>query len=165
MLILLFIHKASVIVSLCADILGAEEIFRIDNSHVDELLSGTVEHIEAWQRVCESLTRFFWPNNGQHQWVGEPHAPVQAAQFVERLKEVKQLKLMLQQMMAVLAEDGRDSVRQLQQLVIVLQGRFRFKLCFSYYSYILNNTYLNRLLKRTFLIFYITNLLFLQNGN
>lgn len=80
------------------------------------------EHTESWLRLCDSLTRFFWPNNGQHQWLGDPHAPVQAVQFVERLNEVRQLKLMLQQMMAVLTDDDRGSAKQLHALFGTLKG-------------------------------------------
>lgn len=83
------------------------------------------EHTDSWLRLCDSLTRFFWPNNGQHQWLGDPHAPVQAGQFVERLNEVRQVKLMLQQMMAVLSDDGgggSGSTKQLHALFGTLKG-------------------------------------------
>lgn len=120
------IVAASVIVSVCADHLAAENIFRIDAHHVDELLVEMVEHTEAWLRSCDSLTRFFWPNNGQHQWMGDAHAPVQALQFVERLNEVRQFKLMLQQMMAVLTDDGRGSAKQLHLLFGALKGSVFF---------------------------------------
>lgn len=92
----------SAVVASCAVSLRHDDPFSVDALHtVAEQLGEATELLNMWLRVCDSLTRLFWPNNGQHQWLGEPHRTALALQFVERLQDVGNMRAMFQQIVVV----------------------------------------------------------------
>lgn len=68
------------------------------------------EIVDIWIQACDSLTRLFWPNNGQNPWIGEPHKAKQATQFKERLREIKNIKNMYKQIASIFGEQDQANI-------------------------------------------------------
>lgn len=112
---LLDITGAAVVAS-CAASLRHDDPFGVDVLHaVAEQLGEATELMHTWLRVCDSLTRLFWPNNGQHQWLGEPHQPALAQRFVGRLQDVGHMRAMFQQIVVVFDGDAA-ALRRVQAI-------------------------------------------------
>lgn len=47
-----------------------------------------LEITESWIQICDSLTRLFWSNYGQHLWIGETYIPQLNVKFKKRVEEV-----------------------------------------------------------------------------
>lgn len=74
------------------------------------------EIVDIWIQVCDSLTRLFWPNNGQHPWVGDAHIPKQSIKFQERLAEIKSIKDMYKQIASIFGESDELSISEIFSL-------------------------------------------------
>lgn len=81
------------ILEFCSDRLyELDDIWDIKSLMVYQTLTDVTEVVDAWLQVCDSLTRLFWPNYGSHVWIGEPHIPKNARAFLDRLKEVQNVR-------------------------------------------------------------------------
>lgn len=81
------------ILEFCSDRLyELDDIWDMKSLQVFQTVTDIMEVVDAWLQVCDSLTRLFWPNYGRHAWIGEPHIPKNARAFLERLKEVQNVR-------------------------------------------------------------------------
>lgn len=90
---LVFAFSALNILEFCSDRLNElDDIWDIKSLQVYQTVTDITEVVDAWLQVCDSLTRLFWPNYGRHAWIGEPHIPKNARAFLDRLKEVQNVR-------------------------------------------------------------------------
>lgn len=59
---------------------------------VYQTLNDITEVTESWIQVCDSLTRLFWPNYNRHAWIGSPHIPKTATNYIKRLQEIQAIR-------------------------------------------------------------------------
>lgn len=86
-----------------------------------EIINEVTEYIDSWLHVCDSLTRLFWPNNGNHTWIGEAHVPQQAVVFRERLDEIRSIKNMYRQISSILSEN-RHMTHNVKAMFLPFKG-------------------------------------------
>lgn len=79
---------ASFIIQTCIETMTNEDIWNSNSIHINTLVNHVCEILDSWIQVCDTLTRLFWPNYNQHQWIGEPHIPLSSVNFKQRLNEV-----------------------------------------------------------------------------
>ncbi|XP_017051507.2 cytoplasmic dynein 2 heavy chain 1 [Drosophila ficusphila] len=93
------------LLEVCLTQLLAEDIWSLNSSHVNNLMSQSIDTVDAWIQLCDSLTRLFWPNYVKHPWLGDPHLPKRGQQFKERLSEIRSIKQLYKQI-ATLLDDA-----------------------------------------------------------
>ncbi|KAH8249647.1 hypothetical protein KR032_011100, partial [Drosophila birchii] len=93
------------LLEVCLNQLLAEDIWSLNSSHVGNLMSQSIDTVDAWIQLCDSLTRLFWPNYVKHPWLGDPHVPKRGQQFKERLGEIRSIKQLYKQI-ATLLDDA-----------------------------------------------------------
>ncbi|KAH8413035.1 hypothetical protein KR009_007595, partial [Drosophila setifemur] len=93
------------LLEVCLTQLLAEDIWSLNSSHVNNLMSQSIDTVDAWIQLCDSLTRLFWPNYLKHPWLGDAHVPKRGQQFKERLGEIRGIKLLYKQI-ATLLDDA-----------------------------------------------------------
>ncbi|XP_002132927.3 cytoplasmic dynein 2 heavy chain 1 [Drosophila pseudoobscura] len=93
------------LLEVCLTQLLAEDIWSLHSYHVNSLMSQSIDTVDAWIQLCDSLTRLFWPNYVKHPWLGEPHVPKRGQQFKERLSEIRNIKQLYKQI-ATLLDDA-----------------------------------------------------------
>ncbi|BFF95328.1 cytoplasmic dynein 2 heavy chain 1 [Drosophila madeirensis] len=93
------------LLEVCLTQLLAEDIWSLNSYHVNSLMSQSIDTVDAWIQLCDSLTRLFWPNYVKHPWLGEPHVPKRGQQFKERLSEIRNIKQLYKQI-ATLLDDA-----------------------------------------------------------
>lgn len=98
---------SSIVIDNCIDSLSTVDIWNINSIHTSQVLSENADIIDSWIRICDSLTRLFWPNNGANPWSGHPHIPKNAQLFQERLAEIKVIKNMYTQIATIFNEDDQ----------------------------------------------------------
>lgn len=79
-----------------------EDVWNVSSYHINNLMNQVLDITESWMQLCDSLTRLFWPNYGQHPWIGKPHSPQQGHLFKERLSEIKGIKNLYKQIITLL---------------------------------------------------------------
>ncbi|EDX05339.1 GD21850 [Drosophila simulans] len=92
------------LLEVCLTQLLAEDVWSLNSSHVNNLMSQSIDTVDAWIQLCDSLTRLFWPNYVKHPWLGDSHVPKRGQQFKERLSEIRSIKQLYKQI-ATLLED------------------------------------------------------------
>ncbi|XP_015052343.2 cytoplasmic dynein 2 heavy chain 1 [Drosophila yakuba] len=92
------------LLEVCLTQLLAEDVWSLNSSHVDNLMSQSIDTVDAWIQLCDSLTRLFWPNYVKHPWLGDSHVPKRGQLFKERLSEIRGIKQLYKQI-ATLLED------------------------------------------------------------
>ncbi|CAD7084661.1 unnamed protein product [Hermetia illucens] len=90
------------IVETCIENLMNEDVWNVSSYHINNLMNQVLDITESWMQLCDSLTRLFWPNYGQHPWIGKPHSPQQGHLFKERLSEIKGIKNLYKQIITLL---------------------------------------------------------------
>ncbi|XP_017012255.3 cytoplasmic dynein 2 heavy chain 1 [Drosophila takahashii] len=93
------------LLEVCLTQLLAEDIWSLNSSHVNNLMGQSIDTVDAWIQLCDSLTRLFWPNYVKHPWLGDPHAAKRGQQFKERLSEIRSIKQLYKQI-ATLLDDA-----------------------------------------------------------
>lgn len=107
-----FYVGSSIIEICCENLINDNDIWNLNSFHIVQTINEVYECCESWIQLCESLTKLFWPNNIQHQWIGEPHIPMQAIQFRERLNEIKNIKNMYKQIASIFLENNNQLLSQ-----------------------------------------------------
>ncbi|XP_055390537.1 cytoplasmic dynein 2 heavy chain 1 [Condylostylus longicornis] len=90
------------IIEICTEILLLENIWSLSSYHVNNLMSQAMDITDSWLQLCDTLTRLFWPNYIQHQWLGDPHIPKRGKQFKERLTEIRNIKNLYKQIVTLI---------------------------------------------------------------
>lgn len=105
------------VLEICIENLNGEDVWSLDNLHVNTAFAHIGEIAENWIQICDSLTRLFWPNYAQHPWLGEAHIPRQAQAFKSRLEEVKNIKNLYRQISSLFSDNSHliDSVNRIFQ--------------------------------------------------
>uniref|UniRef100_A0A1I8MV06 Dynein heavy chain, cytoplasmic n=1 Tax=Musca domestica TaxID=7370 RepID=A0A1I8MV06_MUSDO len=93
------------LIEACLEQLLAEDIWSLNNSHVNSLMSQCIDTAESWLQLCDSLTRLFWPNYVKHPWVGDAHIPKRPQQFKERMLEIRNIKNLYKQISTLLNDN------------------------------------------------------------
>ncbi|XP_016964184.1 cytoplasmic dynein 2 heavy chain 1 [Drosophila biarmipes] len=93
------------LLEVCLTQLLAEDIWSLNSSHVNNLMGQSIDTVDAWIQLCDSLTRLFWPNYVKHPWLGDPHVPKRGQLFKERLSEIRSIKQLYKQI-ATLLDDA-----------------------------------------------------------
>lgn len=106
---------SSIVIDACADSLSTVDIWNINSIHSSQVLGDNVDTIDSWIRICDSLTRLFWPNNAANPWTGNPHIPKNAQLFRERLGEIKRIKNLYTQIATIFVEDN-----QMDKIVVAM---------------------------------------------
>lgn len=88
---LFIIYLGSNLIEICIETMSNEDIWNINSIHINTLLEQITDIVDSWIQSCDTLTRLFWPNYNQHQWIGEPHTPNLAVVFKLRMTEVRNL--------------------------------------------------------------------------
>lgn len=100
----------------CSDGLSeVDDIWDVKSLHVFQTLNDTIEVIESWIQVCDSLTRLFWPNYVRHAWIGGPHIPKTATTYLKRLQEIHTIRGVYKEIMCLFSEINQidKSVRRI----------------------------------------------------
>uniref|UniRef100_A0A1B0DN78 Dynein heavy chain, cytoplasmic n=1 Tax=Phlebotomus papatasi TaxID=29031 RepID=A0A1B0DN78_PHLPP len=105
------------VLEICIENLNGEDVWSLDNLHVNTAFAHIGEIADNWIQICDSLTRLFWPNYAQHPWLGEAHIPRQAQAFKSRLEEVKNIKNLYRQISSLFSDNSHliDSVNRIFQ--------------------------------------------------
>ncbi|KAH8278084.1 hypothetical protein KR026_009737 [Drosophila bipectinata] len=102
------------LLEVCLAQLLAEDIWSLNSSHVNNLMSQSIDTVDAWVQLCDSLTRLFWPNYLKHPWLGDPHIPKRGQLFKERLSEIRGIKQLYKQIATLLDDDELQEMFQEQ---------------------------------------------------
>lgn len=102
----------NILIEACLDQLITEDIWSLNNPHVNSLMSQCIDTAESWMQLCDSLTRLFWPNYVKHPWVGEAHVPKRAEQFKERVLEIRNIKNLYKQISTLLHDNEMREMLQ-----------------------------------------------------
>lgn len=102
------------LLEVCLTQLLAEDIWSLNSSHVNNLMSQSIDTVDAWVQLCDSLTRLFWPNYLKHPWLGDPHIPKRGQLFKERLSEIRGIKQLYKQIATLLDDDELQEMFQEQ---------------------------------------------------
>uniref|UniRef100_A0A1I8Q9V5 Dynein heavy chain, cytoplasmic n=1 Tax=Stomoxys calcitrans TaxID=35570 RepID=A0A1I8Q9V5_STOCA len=100
------------LIETCLEQLLGEEIWSLNSSHVNSLMSQCIDTAESWIQLSDSLTRLFWPNYVKHPWVGEAHVPKRAEQFKERVLEIRNIKNLYKQISTLLHDNEMKEMLQ-----------------------------------------------------
>lgn len=93
------------VIEVCLEQLLIEDIWSLNNSLVNSLMSQCIDTADSWIQLCDSLTRLFWPNYVKHPWVGEAHVPKRAQMFKERMLEIRNIKNLYKQIATLLNDE------------------------------------------------------------
>lgn len=105
----------------CSDHLSIEDVWNLKSFEVSQTLRDILEIVESWIQVCDSLTRLFWPNYGQHAWLGEPHIPKNSVLFQERLNEIKNIKNVYKDITCLFNENNQID-KSIRRIFIPFKG-------------------------------------------
>lgn len=100
----------------CSDRLNEiDDVWDVKSLHVFQTLNDIIEVIESWIQVCDSLTRLFWPNYARHAWIGGPHIPKTATQYLKRLQEIQAVRNVYKEIVCLFNEINQidKSVRRI----------------------------------------------------
>lgn len=100
----------------CSDRLHEiDDVWDVKSLHVFQTLNDIIEVIESWIQVCDSLTRLFWPNYSRHAWIGPPHIPKTATQYLKRLQEIQAIRNVYKEIVCLFNEINQidKSVRRI----------------------------------------------------
>lgn len=104
------------VVECCADQLSTEDLWSSANSRsINASMLQVHDILDNWNQVCDSLTRLFWPNYGQHAWLGDPHIPKVGHLLKSRITEISNIKTLHSQLVNLFEDDG-NLVRMLNQI-------------------------------------------------
>ena len=93
-------------VDISIDQLLLEDMWNISSYYVNNLMSQSMDNVDSWIQLCDSLTRLFWPNYMQHPWMGEPHVPKRAQMFKDRMAEIRNIKNLYKQIATLLDDEA-----------------------------------------------------------
>lgn len=125
--------SAANVLEFCSDHLSIEDVWSLKSFEVSQTLRDILEIVDAWIQVCDSLTRLFWPNYGQHPWLGEPHIPKNAILFQERLNEIKNIKNMYKDITCLFNENNQID-KSIRRIFIPFRGKaYRLRIPAIYY--------------------------------
>lgn len=115
---------SSTVIDACVDSLSTVDIWNINSIQTSQALGENVDTIDSWIRICDSLTRLFWPNNAANPWTGSPHIPKNAELFRERLNEIKVIKNLYTQIATIFNEDDH-----MDKVVVAMFQPFAGRFC------------------------------------
>lgn len=111
------------ILDFCSERLNeVQDVWDIKSLQVFQMLNDTLEVIESWIQVCDSLTRLFWPNYGRHAWIGVPHIPKNATVFIERLKEIQTIRNVYKEVVCLFNEINQID-KSVRRIFVPFQGK------------------------------------------
>lgn len=114
----------------CSDQLNEiDDVWDVKSMHVFQTVNDIIEMFESWIQVCDSLTRLFWPNYGRHAWIGGPHIPKIATQYLKRLQDIQAIRNVYKEIVCLFNEINQID-KSVRRIFIPFRG-FLIDLLFS----------------------------------
>lgn len=111
------------IIDVCTNSLSSSTVWDINAANATNGIGQVSEIIDAWLQVCDSLTRLFWPNYGQHPWTGAPHIPQLAVAFKERLDAIDNIKALYKQIASLFYRND-DMMMEIGSIFTTFKGMY-----------------------------------------
>lgn len=80
------------LVEMCCEQLSNDDMWSINSLATNGTITHVQDIVDNWNQVCDTLTRLFWPNYANHQWLGEAHVPKYGRLLKERINEIMKLR-------------------------------------------------------------------------
>jgi hypothetical protein len=68
--------------------LSTIQLWQAPTEIVSPILAQAISAAKRWLESCKKLTSFFWQNNANQKWNGQPLIPSLLAKFLVRIEEV-----------------------------------------------------------------------------
>lgn len=104
------------IVEMCCDQLSNDDLWSGNTLTTTANITHVQDVLDSWNQVCDTLTRLFWPNYAQRQWLGEPHTPRFGTLFKARLHEITTLRSLHTELSHLFTDDPQTLNTMLGQM-------------------------------------------------